>query len=394
MNVTYVRGQDKNQLLIENTQSSTDTYEYRMFENCTIPCFLKFKTTYKDGKTYLAYNISSLQDVGKYYQSKEIDYSTLYTFLQDILNAYDSSYSYMLSGEKIVLDAKYIYFDVETKHLFLIYFPLYNHSLDDTFMSFAEYLLERVDHTDDKAVVLAYKFYKLVKECNFTISSLRHGLFEKEAININENIIDKGPEPDGLYTDDLIEASTEADINTEELVYEKSKGGLFKNLFKKKKVDNNTYIPGYITNYDSDIINISENQLEIDSNNSTKNTHCLESNLDADESYGKTVFIPQNSTNLYHSLTYIFKNKSQIYELKHFPVTIGKLKNEADLVLNDKSISRIHAKITEDKGCLYLEDCNSTNGTYLNGMPLDANDHILLEHGDEIKLGNFMLVFD
>ena len=63
-------------------------------------------------------------------------------------------------------------------------------------------------------------------------------------------------------------------------------------------------------------------------------------------------------------------------------------------MLDDKSISRIHAKITEEKGCLYLEDCNSTNGTYLNGMPLDVNDHIMLEHGDEIKLGNFMLVFD
>ena len=93
-------------------------------------------------------------------------------------------------------------------------------------------------------------------------------------------------------------------------------------------------------------------------------------------------------------MTYLFKNKSQIYELRHFPITIGKLKNEADLVLDDKSISRIHAKITEEKGCLYLEDCNSTNGTYLNGMPLDVNDHIMLEHGDEIKLGNFMLVFD
>ena len=402
MNVSYVRGQDKNQLLIENTLGETDSFEYRMFENCNIPGFLNLKTSYKDGKTYLAYNISSLQDVEKYYQNKEIGYETLDVFLHDILLAYDNAYTHMLSGEKIVLDPKYMYFDVESKHLFLIYYPLYNQTLDESFMSFAEYLLERVDHTDDKAVVLAYKFYKLVKDCNFTISSLRHGLFDKEVCASKEDNIIEPSQQDCLLNDENNDVYAETAINDDEIYLPKSKGGIFKNLFKKKGSAKESIAPSFGSNLDSIGDSLSDSFCDsrlsdISGNISdcvAEESHGFDYAPDKDESYGKTVFIPQDSPNLYHTLTYLFKNKSQIYELRHFPITIGKLKNEADLVLDDKSISRIHAKITEEKGCLYLEDCNSTNGTYLNGMPLDANDHIMLEHGDEIKLGNFMLVFD
>ena len=53
---------------------------------------------------------------------------------------------------------------------------------------------------------------------------------------------------------------------------------------------------------------------------------------------------------------------------KSFPsgvssLSVGKKKGEVDLVLQDASVSRMHARITNEEGDTYLEDLNSTNGS-------------------------------
>ena len=54
--------------------------------------------------------------------------------------------------------------------------------------------------------------------------------------------------------------------------------------------------------------------------------------------------------------------------------TIGKRKEEADVVLEDMSVSRLHARIVKEKEKFYIEDLNSTNGTYCNGKLLNYKE--------------------
>ena len=74
-------------------------------------------------------------------------------------------------------------------------------------------------------------------------------------------------------------------------------------------------------------------------------------------------------------------------------MSIGKKKEEVDCVLEDTSVSRIHARITDDKGDIYLEDLNSTNGTFKNGLRMQPYEKRKLETGDEIKCGKVILIF-
>src|SRR5215467_12263422 len=55
--------------------------------------------------------------------------------------------------------------------------------------------------------------------------------------------------------------------------------------------------------------------------------------------------------------------------LKDETITIGRMKGNT-IVIEDSSISLMHAKITRKDGEYYLKDLNSTNGTILNGQPL------------------------
>ena len=67
--------------------------------------------------------------------------------------------------------------------------------------------------------------------------------------------------------------------------------------------------------------------------------------------------------------------------------------SQADLVLRDEIASRLHVEIIclESEGAIteyYLNDLESTNGTFLNGRKLTSQQ--LLEDGDKIKVGHHL----
>lgn len=51
------------------------------------------------------------------------------------------------------------------------------------------------------------------------------------------------------------------------------------------------------------------------------------------------------------------------------------------------SISRFHAKVFLEKGCYYLEDLGSTNGTTVNGREIKLGVKVSIRPGDRISLG-------
>ena len=56
----------------------------------------------------------------------------------------------------------------------------------------------------------------------------------------------------------------------------------------------------------------------------------------------------------------------------------------------DKGVSRSHAVIELSEDTLTLVDAGSSNGTYLNGQRLVANQPRVLRDGDEIRLGKLI----
>ncbi|MEQ1570055.1 MAG: diguanylate cyclase, partial [Myxococcota bacterium] len=72
--------------------------------------------------------------------------------------------------------------------------------------------------------------------------------------------------------------------------------------------------------------------------------------------------------------------------------TIGR-STDANLVLPDPSVSRFHARIEADAaGSLHLTDLNSTNGTFINQVPLKGKS--VLDPGDRVSIGAVGLLID
>ena len=70
-------------------------------------------------------------------------------------------------------------------------------------------------------------------------------------------------------------------------------------------------------------------------------------------------------------------------------VTIGRSSN-ADILLDDFTVSREHARMVRRPDGFYIEDAGSLNGTYVNGHRVESHH---LSDGDELRIGKFKLTY-
>jgi hypothetical protein len=70
-------------------------------------------------------------------------------------------------------------------------------------------------------------------------------------------------------------------------------------------------------------------------------------------------------------------------------MTIGR-RPDADIFLDDVTVSRDHALLVRRSGDYYLDDLGSLNGTYVNRHRIESHR---LEDGDELQVGKFKLTY-
>ncbi|WEV41349.1 FHA domain-containing protein [Bifidobacterium sp. ESL0682] len=77
------------------------------------------------------------------------------------------------------------------------------------------------------------------------------------------------------------------------------------------------------------------------------------------------------------------------YLLDEDEVSVGR-DPHADILLDDSTVSRVHAMFRRVGNTFEVVDSGSLNGTYVNRQRVD---HTALKNGDEIMIGKFRLVF-
>jgi Nif-specific regulatory protein len=77
------------------------------------------------------------------------------------------------------------------------------------------------------------------------------------------------------------------------------------------------------------------------------------------------------------------------FEVKSEPQVIGR-ESSADIQLDSLLVSRRHAKVWERGGEYFIQDLESQNGTFVNGLPVDLHT---LSMGDEVVIGEVLFSF-
>jgi pSer/pThr/pTyr-binding forkhead associated (FHA) protein len=69
--------------------------------------------------------------------------------------------------------------------------------------------------------------------------------------------------------------------------------------------------------------------------------------------------------------------------------TIGR-SPDAEVFLDDVTVSRNHALLVRRRDGLYIDDLGSLNGTYVNRRRIESH---LLQNGDELQVGKYKLTY-
>ena len=90
-------------------------------------------------------------------------------------------------------------------------------------------------------------------------------------------------------------------------------------------------------------------------------------------------------------LTLLIGRKAmQVYDLDKETILIGR-EDDADVVIDNPSVSRKHAQIKKEGSGWVVQDLGSSNGTFLHGEKITAPQPV--KEGDEIGFGKFSVVF-
>ncbi len=95
------------------------------------------------------------------------------------------------------------------------------------------------------------------------------------------------------------------------------------------------------------------------------------------------------------SVLVIVTNGTDSQDYKRFPVfdeeyLIGRSK-ECDIVLNHPAVTRQHARVFKKDNHFYIEDLNSVNGVFVNGIPVNGLSE--LHEKDLIQIASNMIIF-
>ncbi len=352
------------------------TYELNMICNNKIKGLLDCRKYLFNGQTELYYNITSKQPISRVFLKKELSADDVKIILLSIRLLMDELKKYLLSIEYVLFDSEYCYCNPETKQPEWIFYP--QSQEENNMRKLAEFLIDRVDHGERNAVDMVYHFYKLVRNQMVTKAELDKLIEEYESNKKYEPF--ESEKQDFSYQQNIQFVTQDKEINYEKGIFENNTAwGRVKGLIQTKM---KSLKKGQTNKKERRVESISSLKWE---------TYGLEEY----ENYkGETVVMGVQSIKATRRLRSLSKSDAEYISLQKLPCILGKMEECSDVVLKDQSISRMHARIFEENGELYLQDLNSTNGSYINNLELESNEIVKLKIGDEITFGNLRYIYE
>lgn len=185
MEVSYKRSADQNYLVLEE-DNFQDWYQVGMITRNKIPGFLSCYLSQIDGKAMFFYEITSRQSLSLTLERKRLSARELTKLLESLQGAVRTCQEYLLDADRLLLEPDYIYLDSDGWQFSFCYFPFGESEIHEELQSLAEYLLDRLDRQDQRAVALAYEFYRAAGDVNSSLESCLLG-WEEEEIRGQEN---------------------------------------------------------------------------------------------------------------------------------------------------------------------------------------------------------------
>jgi hypothetical protein len=373
----FQRRLSQSYMIIERDLDSDPSYELEIFSYNKVPGLLPIQMETTDGMLRFWYEITGRQSLADFLRRRKVDMELIHTLFLELKKVCGVLQDYLLTEAGVLLEAEYIYLDFEQQHAEFVYLPGLDGDIRSYFRNLMEQILQNLNHNNKKAVNVAYEVYQRTLQEGFSLEEMLEEVYQTESNNpVMENVCAQAEEKirKEVESKDKVKADHREEEHSGRLGEEQRppKTGVLKNMLKNiwegafclinRKIQRKSKQEISYAVYPEDVIQVSQETL-----------HPTELLYSISKEKGILMYRGMDG------LSDITIQKESFF--------IGKKESEVDGVIDRSCISRVHAKIELDGEEYYIEDMNSTNGTYLNGQQLEYHQRVRLKEGDNITFG-------
>ena len=379
MDVDYRKtSQGTYMVLCHPEQKEADRYSLQMILKNRIPGLLKAEQEVLNGRISLLYDITSMESFASIMEKEKIGEKRFRTLITDMGNCTEQIREYLLDMDQLLFLPDYLFLDAGSGRFLFCFDPFYDGDHQSDIRELFDRILGCMDYEDPDYVKLVYELHVAVQKDNFRFSDLSELMSrtdDSEIVSIR-GMFEKNPEPD---REPFVPDRSFLSVQRKEDV---RPGGAFRpGIFDKLKV----YLKGKTLR---DVIADIDNGVFLQKLNRETKEPSVSGNRQVSGPGNRTPAALMQAP----VLTGIGKNQDGLIVISGYPFSIGKPEGGTDAVIDSPVVSRMHARISEYRedpfeGCL-VEDLNSTNGTYVNGVRLDPYTKTKVRTGDVIRFAD------
>ena len=384
LNVEYVRSLNCNyERILLDKLPEEKRYQYSILWRCQLKGLLPCNLRYIDGQAYLYYDISSRQNVALLYANRCITREWVRDFLWSLRHIRQELSRFLLDAGNIIWYPEQIFQELENNVFSFLYIPYYEG--ESGFMKLMEFWVEHIDYNDEVLVDCVYRMYERVE---------RNGeIYLQTQIFEDAECLEDAKLPELAFTVVEEAGADETEENGASSILTVH-GEEEKILTQEKEVKSGRKgIRGILEGKRSRGQKMREDYRQSMQREMAGYEHAVAEKVNYESTYGQTVFFEDKTGTSKQPHRLLTPEGKLFLSLEQPSLTIGKKKGEVDLVLQDASVSRMHARVTKEDENIYLEDLNSTNGTFQNNRRMHPYEKKKLEEGDEIKFGKVVFIF-
>ena len=329
-----------------------------------IPC----EKCYVNGSGQYWYDITGKQALDNFCKINVVEGSFLEQLLLSICNVLEQMEWNLIDEKCLQLAPEMIFVNYSGEEIgFVLYPETESENIYIELRLLMEYLLTKIDHTEKTVVAWVYELYEYIVSEEYGITDLKNKILKRRIQELDVKEIENGGtmyveefrEPEESLIETAIAREKPMDMELKDL-WNKSFQKLKELLEKKDKREKEDY-PIVIYPEDEE----STEQIKIHP------TVCMVSRRE--EAKGL--------------LVYEGIGEYPDFEIGTLMCVVGK-SHRVKLQIEKDTISQFHAKIDYQEGGYYIEDMNSTNGTFVNDEMLNYKEKRKLQPGDIVQFAD------
>lgn len=359
---------------------------------------LPVEKVYLDGGGQYWYHISGKQSLDTYCRVKEVNMDLIEQLIISICSLMERMEWNLMKTNCLMLDPELIFISNSNREFTFTLYPGGSNKIEQEFQQLIEYLMKKVNHQDAQAVRSVYRIYELTLEEGYLISDIWSTLVRQKNLEpTEESWAGKKSEkhieePRGMTLETFMDQTEEKPTRpTKEIKQAKKKvssgrGKVPKSLVRKEKINFGDRIRKKLVEWGI-LQEIEQKQEKV-----VYPDEIIETKEEPMPVIHPTVCLINGHGQLRGQLLYIGSEGLCDIHLGEGTSHVG-YGQDADICINRETISQIHARIEKTEDGFYIEDLNSTNGTFVNEEPLAYKEKRKLASNDIVQFADIRYRF-